>query len=116
MRRGLKRALVTSAIFADVNINFSGSRYLPAFDTVVTAESVKRSKPDPECYLLACSRFDIDPRKCLALEDSNNGARAAINAGCMTAMIPDLSHLIHKISGDADYIFDSLHDVMELIP
>lgn len=115
-RRELKRALVTSATFADVNINFAGSRYLLDFHEVITAESVKFSKPNPECYLLACARFDIDPKKCLALEDSNNGVRAALDAGCMTAMIPDLVPPNPHNKKHADYIFDSLHDVMQLIP
>ncbi len=48
---------------------------------IVCGEKVKNKKPDPEAYLLAADQLKIHPTKCLVIEDSDNGARAAHAAG-----------------------------------
>ena len=51
---------------------------------------MRRSKPDPEPYLLAARRLGADPRLCVALEDSPNGVAAAEAAGCRLVAVPSL--------------------------
>jgi beta-phosphoglucomutase len=48
---------------------------------VVTANDVPKPKPDPAGYLLAAQRLDTVPSRCIALEDSPTGIRAARAAG-----------------------------------
>lgn len=52
-----------------------------AFDCVITAEDVRRAKPSPEMYDQAIARLGrrrVVPREaCLALEDGQDGIRAA---------------------------------------
>ena len=50
-------------------------------DEVLTREDVEQPKPDPEIYLLAASRLNVQPQDCLVLEDSPNGVRAGVAAG-----------------------------------
>ena len=50
-------------------------------DVILTREDVQRAKPDPEIYLLAAQKLDVPPEECMALEDSPNGVRAAVDAG-----------------------------------
>ena len=47
----------------------------------------QNSKPDPEPYLLALSRFDIEPSKALVIEDSERGLRSAVAAGIHCAAV-----------------------------
>lgn len=42
------------------------------------------SKPDPAVYAFACERLGVDPAEAIAVEDSVNGVRAAVSAGCWT--------------------------------
>ncbi|MGL6314798.1 HAD family hydrolase [Vibrio sp. WXL103] len=86
----LKTAIVTSAPRADVEHNFSRSDYLSQFDLVITAEDVKRGKPNPDCYQMAYQSLGLSAQQCLVLEDSNNGAHAGLAASCQVIMIPDL--------------------------
>ena len=44
---------------------------------IICGEKVTHKKPDPEAYLLAAEQLKIHPSKCLVIEDSDNGARAA---------------------------------------
>lgn len=112
--QGLKQALVTSSSLAEVQRNFAGTDYLDYFSAFVTAESVKRGKPEPDCYLLGCEKLGVEPSESYALEDSVNGIKAAKAAGCQPIMIPDL------ISPPADIqpltrIFPSLSSVIDEI-
>lgn len=111
----LSCALVTSSTLTEVKHHFSANRYLEEFDAIVTAEDVARGKPNPDCYLLACQKLDIKARHCLVLEDSNNGMRAGLEAGCLAAMVPDLLQPGEDVARRANFIYDSLHDVIKLI-
>ncbi len=52
-----------------------------SLDEVFTREDVQNPKPDPEIYLLAAQKLEVQPKDCLVLEDSPAGVRAAVAAG-----------------------------------
>jgi HAD superfamily hydrolase (TIGR01509 family) len=52
------------------------------FDAVVTGDEVRMAKPDPEAYLKASLKLGKNPAECLVIEDSDNGVRAGVSAGC----------------------------------
>ena len=49
---------------------------------LVTADDIRRGKPDPEPYLRAAARLGKDPGRCLVIEDAPAGIAAARAAGC----------------------------------
>ena len=51
------------------------------FQVVLTAESIFHSKPDPEIFLKTASELAVAPRRCVVLEDSIFGIKAAKSAG-----------------------------------
>ena len=60
-----------------------------SFDVVVTGDSVTHGKPHPEPYLHAARLLGVEPRRCLAIEDSNTGVRSAEAAGCLVVVVPN---------------------------
>ena len=58
-----------------------------SFDVVVTGDAVTRGKPHPEPYLHAARLLGVEPAECLAIEDSNTGARSAEAAGCLVLVV-----------------------------
>lgn len=64
---------------------------LPAgsFDVMVVGDDVERGKPHPDPYLLAAERLGVDPRDCLAIEDSPTGVASALAAGCTVLAVPN---------------------------
>jgi sugar-phosphatase len=54
---------------------------LPVPPLIVSSDDVARSKPAPDCYLLAAERLQALPARCLVLEDSRQGVAAAVAAG-----------------------------------
>lgn len=81
---------------------------------VAAGNEVKHGKPAPDIYLLVAERLKVDPKQCLALEDSVPGGRAAVAAGMTLAAVPN-GHTKAADFPFAHYIFDSLHDVIPLV-
>jgi len=48
---------------------------------IITAEDIQHGKPSPEGYLLTAKQLEVSPNKCLAIEDSPHGIKAAKAAG-----------------------------------
>jgi HAD superfamily hydrolase (TIGR01509 family) len=60
-----------------------------AFRATVSSEEVERGKPAPDVYVEAALRLGIDPDRCAAIEDSENGIRSAAAAGMKVVAIPN---------------------------
>ncbi|MCX2734129.1 HAD family phosphatase [Saccharopolyspora sp. NFXS83] len=85
---GIPAALVTSTIrsLAEIALDTLGR---DSFDVTVCGDEVDgRNKPDPEPYLRAARLLDVDPRRCVAVEDSPTGVAAAVAAGCTVVAVP----------------------------
>ena len=59
------------------------------FQATVSSEEVARGKPAPDVYLEAARRLQVDPTRVAAIEDSQNGIRAAKAAGMRVIAIPN---------------------------
>jgi beta-phosphoglucomutase len=58
------------------------------FDTILTADSILHSKPDPEIFLKTASNLKTSPEKCVVIEDSIFGVKAAksANMSCIAVL------------------------------
>lgn len=70
----------------DVVLDQAGLRAL--FGVVLSTEEVARGKPASDVYLEAARRLAVSPARCVAVEDSTNGIRAAVAAGMRVIAIP----------------------------
>lgn len=86
---GLRLALVTSSRLSWVEDWLAHHALLGRFETLCTGDDVRRVKPDPELYALAVRRLGLAPQECLAIEDSLNGATAAVAAGVRAVVVPN---------------------------
>lgn len=89
---GKKTALATSSrrdrahdLFKRAGLNIS-----QLFDAVTTREDVTVAKPDPEIFLLAAKRLNVEPSAAVVIEDSPNGIAAAYAGGFTPIMVVDL--------------------------
>ena len=60
------------------------------FQAAVFGDQIERGKPHPDIFFEAASRLSVDPKKCMVFEDSDNGIRAAAEAGMRAVLIPDI--------------------------
>jgi HAD superfamily hydrolase (TIGR01509 family) len=63
---------------------------LDYFSHITSGQEVERGKPNPDIYLLAIKKLGLSVEQCIAFEDSEPGARAAIAAGLKVVVVPDL--------------------------
>lgn len=85
------------------------------FEIRVTSDQVSRGKPDPETYLEALRRLGRAAEDCWALEDSDNGVRAAHRAGMRVVQIPDLIEPAPEVRALGHAVVDSMLDVLALL-
>jgi len=88
--RGVPLALATSSRRVYTTLSLAATDLSSYFDAIVTVDQVKRGKPAPDLYLLAAEKLGLPPANCVALEDSDAGASAAVAAGMRVFVIPDL--------------------------
>ena len=85
------------------------------FDAVTCADMVKRGKPQPDIYLLACERTGVAPGEAIAVEDAPTGIRAAHAAGCLAVMVPDQDQPDEEIRALCHAVVPRLRDVVDLV-
>lgn len=92
--------------------------------TVFAGDVVAKKKPDPAIYLLAAQTLKLDAAKCVVIEDSNNGLRAAKAAGmkCLVTVSSYTGEEDFKIAdrvvpdlGDAPGHAISISNLMQLV-
>lgn len=90
-RQGIPAAVASSSPCAMVRRYLELVGVAAYFTAVIGAEDITRSKPAPDCFLLAASRLGVPPEGCLVLEDSANGLLAAKAARMRAICIPDIA-------------------------
>ncbi len=73
-------AVATSGALDTATNRLSGTG-LPMPRVLVTADDVRRGKPDPQAYLLAAGRLGFPPAACIVVEDAPAGIQAGRAAG-----------------------------------
>ena len=71
----------------DLALELLGVKHL--FKAAVSSEEVARGKPAPDVYLEAARRLRVAPTRAAAIEDSENGIRAAKAAGMRVIALPN---------------------------
>jgi HAD superfamily hydrolase (TIGR01509 family) len=112
---GLPRAIATSSSHQTARHHLTAHDLVDRFHQVVAHGDYAAGKPAPDPYLKAAQLLGVEPRLCLALEDSHNGVRSASAAGMMTIMVPDLLEATDEIKGLCAFVVPDLHVVRGLI-
>ncbi len=113
--QGIPRAITTSSPRERVQRHLGPLGLLDRFNAIVTGYEVARGKPEPDIYLRGAEVLGLDPRNCLALEDSPAGILAAHRAGCIAVMVPDQDPMDEATQPLLYAVADSLLDVMDLL-
>jgi len=88
---------------------------LPYFDFILTREAYRESKPHPEPYLRALARCQVEPGRCLAIEDTPRGLLSARRAGLSCVVLPN-PFLGQDLFQGAIRILQNHADILEFFP
>jgi len=101
---GVPTALVTMSIRSMAEDIARGIPF-DAFDVIVAGDEVEQPKPHPDPYLRASRALGVDPRDCVAIEDSATGLASAVAAGTIAVSVP---HIVPIPTGPHHTTWDTL--------
>jgi HAD superfamily hydrolase (TIGR01549 family) len=111
----LRLPIATSSSHRTVERYLTTHKLTGRFDEIVGHGDYEKGKPAPDPFLKAAERLGVEPRLCLALEDSHNGIRSASSAGMMPIMVPDLLEPTDEIRGLCAFVVPDLNEVRRLL-
>jgi len=115
-QRGVRCAVASSSTVHEIRHRLGHVDMLQHFSVIAGGNEVAKGKPDPAIYRLAAQRLGVAPGACLAFEDSENGARAALAAGAQVVVVPDLRPPPDDVRQRAWTVLESLTDALEHVP
>ena len=107
--RGIPFGLASSSWPGWINALLAGIDLNAAFKHRVSATMVDDGKPAPDIYLLAAEHIGVAPERCIAIEDTATGLRAARAAGMLAVQVRSASTAFPPLP-EADIVLDSLRD------
>jgi HAD superfamily hydrolase (TIGR01509 family) len=111
--KGFKIGMATSSNREQIDLVLDKFNIKSYFNVTVCGADVKLGKPDPEIYLLAAKRMELEPRECVVLEDAQSGIKSAKAAGCWCIGVINLNTPPQDRS-ESDIILNSLKEVTGL--
>ncbi len=85
----------SAAIPFNISFVLDGLDIRHFFKSIVSADDVVDSKPDPETYLKGAKELGVLPEECIVFEDAPKGVEAAMLAGMKTVVITTM-HEAHE--------------------
>ena len=110
---GYRIAIASSGLLATIERRMKHHGIFEYFDVIVSGDMVKKSKPDPEIFLLCAEKLGVPPSEITVFEDSQNGIKAAHAAGMRPVMVPDFVAPEKEVAALAYAVCSSLTEVKE---
>lgn len=108
-------ALASSASQETINVFLGRNGLRDHFSCVLHGDDVKRAKPDPEIYELACQRLGMAAKQCLVIEDAASGVQAGKAAGATVWAVPTTEQPAVLQQAGADRILSGLSELFCLV-
>ena len=74
---GVPFCIASSGSHEKMKLTLGLTGLLPHFDRIYSATEVSNGKPAPDLFLHAAAQCDVDPSRCVVVEDSRSGVQAA---------------------------------------
>lgn len=111
--RGFQVAIASSSSMSVIKYVINEIDIEKYVDIIVSGEMFQESKPNPEIYRYTLSRLHLEPKECIAIEDSTYGIQAAKGANIITFAKRD--NRFHFNQSMADEVIDDLTQIVNLI-
>ncbi|GAA0753793.1 HAD family phosphatase [Clostridium sartagoforme] len=92
----IKIALATSNSVPLLEATLKNNGIYDYFDAITTTEEVKKSKDNPDIYLLSAKKLNVSPERCLVFEDIVQAVNGAKLAGMKVYSVYDESSKSQK--------------------
>ncbi|MDO4378372.1 MAG: HAD-IA family hydrolase, partial [Erysipelotrichia bacterium] len=106
-------SLVSSSNMKSINYIIDLYDIRNYFDYLISGDDFHESKPDPEVYLYAKSKYDHLKEKIFVVEDSDLGIEAGKRAGL--TVIAKRDDRFNYDQSKADYIIEDLTEIIDIV-
>jgi HAD superfamily hydrolase (TIGR01509 family) len=115
LRASSKRGVIASNSSAlAIETMLEGSGFPTPWPDLIGTEPGDRGKPAPDVFLRASAQLGVPPDRCLVIEDTTKGLRAAQAAG-MPCVVVRTAHNASVPFDEADAVVDTLREVVEAL-
>lgn len=108
----IKMIVASSASRENIKLVLDKFAISDFFEGYVSSQDVKKTKPNPDIFLLAAKTLEVNPENCVVIEDAKHGVQAAVSAGMKCIGYRNQNSGNQDLS-KADIILDS-HDDIDL--
>lgn len=108
-------AMATNSRKESLTFKLTKVGLLDTFHVRFCVEDVDNPKPKPDLYLKAAKALNIEPKKCIAIEDSVAGITAAVAAGMTVYAYSASVNKTHQLNAGATLTFDSMKELESLL-
>lgn len=112
------KAVVSGSTQSDVEMIIEEDYGREKFSAIVTADDIKRGKPDPSAFLAALTKMGLRPSDAVVVENAPLGVQAAENAGIECFIVLNNTPLRRGDFGDTipdDRIFEKTSSISEIL-
>ena len=114
-KKNIALYVVTATKKDDAIALLNGLNILHYFKEVISTKDVKRGKPYSDVYLKALELAKLDCSSVIAVEDSPNGVKSALNAKLMTIYVPDLTNNDEELEGLNHLVINDIFEITKLV-
>lgn len=111
----IPRAIATTTDRRSTEQRLSALGLKDRFLFSICGDEVVRRKPDPEIYCRVLEKTGKKPEKCLVLEDTGYGVRAAAGAGIPVIMVPSINDPTMEERQTAYAVVENLGEVIRML-
>ncbi|CAG7856798.1 hypothetical protein MCAMS1_01421 [biofilm metagenome] len=112
-RMGIPYCVATNSLVRYAQECLAVAGLTERFPVLVTRSDVERAKPEPDIFLKAAERVQVDINRCVIFEDSHTGVVAAARSGAFTAYVPSTFPVDPLTVELSDCLLDNLSQVFE---
>ena len=112
LEKNIRLAIATSTSYSNLiplTQSCFGKKPEEIFSCLATGNLVRKKKPAADLYNLVLQKLSLEPKECLAIEDSRIGLMSAKGANIRTMVSPSLYHIKDDFT-EADHLCESLEE------
>ncbi|MGZ4976758.1 MAG: HAD family hydrolase [Methylobacter sp.] len=115
IRQKIPYCLATNSRMADALECLELAGIEDIFAVIIARDHVQYGKPEPDIFLKAAEKLQVDISRCLVLEDSHAGIVAASRAGAVSVLIPSTANVDPLAVKLCDLMLSDLAQLADII-
>lgn len=108
-------AMATNSRKESLKFKLTKIGLLDTFNVRFCVEDVEHPKPKPDLYLKAANALNVEPKNCIAIEDSVAGITAAVAAGMTVYAYSASVDKVDQLNAGATLTFNSMKELESLL-